>query len=101
MPKKTQKNSAAVSPTAGTTSPNAKVVEGVKDQKVVKKKRAKNAFMYFSQENRSKVKAEYELKSVADVAKKLGEQWRELTDDGKAPYVKMSRDEAARLKSES
>ncbi len=101
MPKKTQKNIAAVSPTAGTMSPNAKVMKGVKDQNVVKKKRAKNAFMYFSQENRSQVKAEYELKSIVDVAKKLGERWRELTDEGKAPYVKMSADEAERLKSES
>lgn len=97
MPKKTQKNSATVSPTAGTVSPNANVEE----VKVAKKKRAKNAFMHFSQENRSKVKAQYELKSIAEVAKKLGEQWRELTDDDKSPFVKMAADEAARLKLES
>lgn len=57
-------------------------------------KRPKNGFMLFSDEVRTEVKAELEAAREnpevkirqADVAKRMGEMWKELGEDDKAPY---------------
>lgn len=73
-----------------------------KDDKI---KRPLSAYMIFSNENREKIIKEFkfEKKQVADIAKKLGEQWKKMTDKDKVPYnekAKKAKDayEAAKAK---
>jgi len=72
-------------------------------------KRPKNGFMLFSDEVRSDVKAELEADREnpdvkirqADVAKRIGEMWKELGEDEKAPYEQqaaISKEEYSRAK---
>ena len=75
------------------------VVSGKVDMDAPKKKRAKNAFMFYSEHNRQRVKAQFELNGVAEVAKKLGEEWRGLSDDDKKPYLDMQTQAKAALES--
>ena len=54
-------------------------------------KRALSAFLFFSNAKRAEVTAELkaanpDLKGVTDVAKRLGEMWRELSDADKEPF---------------
>eukprot|EP00980_Cylindrotheca_fusiformis_P013957 scaffold3625_cov82-Cylindrotheca_fusiformis.AAC.3 len=51
-----------------------------------KKKKPLSGFMKFSQEHRAKVKEENEGISFGQIGKKLGEMWRELTDEEKEAY---------------
>jgi hypothetical protein len=65
-------------------SPKAKKTIA-KDDKI---KRPLSAYMFFSTENRDKVMKDFkfEKKQIGDIAKKLGEQWKKMTDKEKAPY---------------
>ena len=56
-----------------------------KDDKL---KRPLSAYMFFSTENRDKIMKDFkfEKKQIGDIAKKLGEQWKKMTDKEKAPY---------------
>lgn len=45
-----------------------------------------NAFMVFSKENRQAVKDENPEASVTEVAKILGEKWRNLSEEEKSQY---------------
>ena len=54
-------------------------------------KRALSAFLFFSNAKRAEVTAELkaanpDLKGVAEVGKRLGEMWKELSDEAKQPY---------------
>ena len=80
------------------TDPEPEVVSSkIETEPPPKKKRAKNAFMYYSDNNRARVKTQFELNSVAEVAKKLGEEWRGLSEEDKKPYVDMSEKAKAEL----
>jgi hypothetical protein len=46
-----------------------------------------NGYMLFVKENRDKVVAEYKIKDIKDVARKLGELWRKLSDVEKKDYT--------------
>jgi hypothetical protein len=65
-------------------SPKAKKTIA-KDDKI---KRPLSAYMFFSTENRDKVMKDFkfEKKQIGDIAKKLGEQWKKMSDKEKAPY---------------
>ena len=53
-------------------------------------KRAMSPFLYFSNEKRQEMqKCNPDLK-VTDISAKLGEIWRDMTDEQKEPYVKKS-----------
>jgi hypothetical protein len=56
-------------------------------------KRPLSAYMIFSNENRDKIIKEFkfEKKQVADIAKKLGEQWKKMTDKDKVPYAEKAK----------
>ena len=49
-------------------------------------KKPLTGFMLFSKEHREKVKADQPDLSFGQIGKKLGEMWRELTDDEKTAY---------------
>ncbi|KAI9244976.1 Nhp6bp [Phascolomyces articulosus] len=50
-------------------------------------KRGLSAYMFFSQENRAQVKEENPDASFGTIGKLLGDKWKNMTDDDKAPYV--------------
>jgi len=59
-------------------------------------KRPLSAYMIYSNENREKIMKQYgfEKKQIGDIAKKLGEGWKKMTDKEKTPY----NDKAAKAK---
>ena len=67
-----------------TSSPKTKKTIAKAD----KIKRPLSAYMIFSTENREKVMKEFkfEKKQIGDIAKKLGEQWKKMSEKEKAPY---------------
>ena len=67
-----------------TGSPKTKKTIG-KDDKI---KRPLSAYMIFSGENREKVMKEFkfEKKQIGDIAKKLGEQWKKMSEKDKVQY---------------
>ena len=62
-----------------------------------KKPRAKNSFMFFCDDNRERIKAQHEFKSVVEVAKKLGEEWRALSAEDKVVYTTKAEEAKAAL----
>ncbi|XP_029522276.1 high mobility group protein B3a [Oncorhynchus nerka] len=50
-------------------------------------KRPPSGFFIFCADHRPKIKAQHPSLGIGDVAKKLGEQWNNLTDATKQPYL--------------
>jgi len=84
-----------------------------KKRRAPKKKRAKkekdpnapkpatNAYMLFQKEKREEIKAQNPgLRSVTEIAKKMGEIWRKMTDDDKKKYTKQADQDKERYKRE-
>ncbi|XP_042872849.1 high mobility group protein DSP1-like [Penaeus japonicus] len=61
-----------------------------------KPKRALSAFFYYANDERPKVRAANPDFSVGEVAKELGRQWNELTEDDKVKYEKLAEEDRAR-----
>ena len=51
----------------------------------------RTAFFFFSNKNRSLIKADNPEKSVGDISKVLGERWREMKPAEKAPFNEEAR----------
>lgn len=51
------------------------------------KKRSKNSFMFYCDENRQRVMETAMTNKVAEVAKLLGEEWRNLDEVAKEPFT--------------
>lgn len=60
-----------------------------------KKKRGKNAFLYFADDNRARIQIEIQTKQIGAVAKKLSSEWKALAPDEKAKYEKMANEAKA------
>ncbi|KAL6927308.1 Non-histone chromosomal protein 6 [Hanseniaspora valbyensis] len=63
-------------------------------------KRGLSAYMIFANENRDRVRAENEGITFGQVGKKLGEEWKALTEDGKQKYKDLAEVEKKRYESE-
>ena len=63
-------------------------------------KGAKTAFLFFSAENREKLKKESPDMSFGEVGKALGEMWKTIDSDGKAKYEEMAKKDKERHKKE-
>jgi ubiquitin len=61
---------------------------GSDESKTVKKKREPGPYMKFCKEMRPKVVKENPKLTFGEVGRKLGEMWRELSDEEKKKYVK-------------
>lgn len=73
-----------------TEKPAKKEKKAKKDTKEKKEKKPRklNAYMVFAMEVRESVKKNHPTASIIDIAKKIGEKWRALTDAQKASYKK-------------
>lgn len=65
-----------------------------------KPKRAKNAFMFFTAEMRSKLASENPELQPKEVAKTLGKMWNSMTDTDKQKYVDMNLKDKERYEEE-
>ena len=61
---------------------------GNDESKTVKKKREPGPYMNFCKKMRSKVVEENPRFTFGEVGRKLGEMWRELSDEEKKKYIK-------------
>ena len=82
-PKKPRKKAAVVVPEATTS--------------VVKPKRARTAFLFYSNMNRSALREAQPGLKITDAAVILGKQWKALTDAEKAPYQQLAADDKAKV----
>lgn len=65
-------------------------------------KQATNAYMYFQREQREKIKKENpNLKTLPQLAKKMGEIWSAMTDEDKKPYTELSGKDKKRYEEET
>lgn len=77
-------------------------MEGGKKKKKKKKKdpnapkKGLSAFMFFSKERRSVVKAKNPNIAFGDVAKKIGAEWKQLKDSKKAKFIKLAKKDKER-----
>ncbi len=102
--KKKKKASSTAKAKAPTPTPTTKGSAGTKrkskkDPNAPKKNMT--AFLFFSNDKRAEVTAELkaanpDLKGVAEVGKRLGELWKELSDADKEPYNKQAEADKAR-----
>ena len=56
--------------------------------------------MCFSEDKRSNLKEDNPEAPTKEIAKMLGEMWRNMTDNDKEPYVKMAQRDKARYEEE-
>ena len=85
------------------SAPVAETKKGKKAKDPNAPKGALSAFMYFSNEVRDKIRKENPDMKLTDVSKKIGEQWKALSEEDKKPYnVKAEKDKirAAKEKEE-
>jgi len=66
----------------------AKKAKPAKKEKKEKKPRKLNAYMVFAMEVRESVKKNHPTASIIEIAKKIGEKWRAMSDSEKAKYKK-------------
>ncbi len=66
----------------------AKKAKKEKKEKKEKKPRKLNAYMVFAMEVRESVKKNNPTASIIEIAKKIGEKWRAMSDSEKAKYKK-------------
>ncbi|KAF4667792.1 hypothetical protein FOL47_003381 [Perkinsus chesapeaki] len=79
-----------------------KASKAKKDDGKPKIKRALSAYFFFMQKNRQKIMEENGLQSkdIGDLAKKMGEAWKALSVEEKAPYTKMADNDKQRYERE-
>jgi len=65
-----------------------KPAKKAKKEKKEKKPRKLNAYMVFAMEVRESVKKNHPTASITEIAKKIGEKWRAMSDAEKAKYKK-------------
>ena len=73
---------------ASNTDKTKKKAKKANANKKEKKPRKLNAYMVFAMEVRESVKKNHPTASIIDIAKKIGEKWRALSDSEKAKYKK-------------
>lgn len=68
---------------------------------VEKKKRARTAFLFYSNANRAAVREAQPGIKITEAAVILGAQWKALSDTDKAPYLKLAAEDKARIEAEN
>ena len=84
---------------AFSTEENSKIkVKKKKDPNAPKKDRS--AYLFFCNENRTKIKAEMTESTQKELYGEIGRQWRALSDSKKAKYKKMAEEDKSRYEKE-
>ena len=100
------KNKAAAPPKEKKDKAPAKAAaapKGAKKEKAEKEegpKKPVSAYMYFSNAKRAEIKEANPGIAVTEIAKLLGEQWRNADDAAKAPFVAMANKDKTRYANE-
>jgi hypothetical protein len=81
-------NKAFETPKNSNKTKPAKKAKPAKKEKKEKKPRKLNAYMVFAMEVRESVKKNNPTASIIEIAKKIGEKWRAMSDSEKAKYKK-------------
>jgi len=81
-------NKAFEAPNNEKPAKKAKTTKKEKKEKKEKKPRKLNAYMVFAMEIRESVKKNHPTASITEIAKKIGEKWRAMSDAEKAKYKK-------------
>lgn len=63
-------------------------------------KRPLSGYMYFVKDNRADVKREYPTASFGDIGRILGHSWGNLSDNEKAPYEMLAKQDRQRYELE-
>lgn len=63
-------------------------------------KGAMTSYIYFSNDMRGKVKLEDPELKLTEVSKKIGEMWKNMTEDAKKPYIERAAKDKARYEKE-
>jgi len=97
-------------PESGSDESDADSEDDDKKKKKPQKKKAKkdpnapkkglNAYMYFTKENRDKVKAEKTGLKPSEISKELGIRWKKLSPAEKKPYEEMAKKDKERYEKE-
>ena len=66
-----------------------------KDAKVTKSKKGPTAYILYSTEIRPKIMEENPEMKFGEISKKIGQLWKELSAEEKAPYVEKSKSSKA------
>ncbi|CEP13358.1 hypothetical protein [Parasitella parasitica] len=84
-----------------TLMPKEKVSKSSKEKKNPNApKRGLSAYMFFSQDNRAKVKEDNPEASFGTIGKLLGEKWKGLSDQEKKPYLEKAEADKKRYEKE-
>jgi len=59
-----------------------------------------NSYLFYTKLNREKIKKENPDLKSSDVVKEMGKRWKNISDDDKAPYEKMAKEDKARYDKE-
>ncbi|KAI8149163.1 high mobility group box domain-containing protein [Fennellomyces sp. T-0311] len=97
MPKESKSGDAKVSKRAAAAAPEKKK-RGKKDPNAPK--RGLSAYMFFSQETRTKVQQENPDAAFGQIGKILGDKWKNMTDEEKKPYVEKAQEDKKRYEAE-
>ena len=65
-----------------------------------KVKRARTAYIYYSQQQRPIVKKAHPEYKFGDIAKHIGAEWKKLDDGQKGPYIEMAKEDKKRRTAE-
>jgi hypothetical protein len=74
------------------------------DNKIIKEKKPKNAYMWFTTENRERIRVENPYLIPSDLIKKIAIEWKSISSEDKEKYIILaegSREEYMKVKEES
>lgn len=91
----------AAAPPAAKKARKAKAPKVVAPAVVEKKKRARTAFLFYSNAKRAAVREAQPGIKITEAAVILGAQWKALSEEDKAPYLKLAAEDKARIEAEN
>jgi hypothetical protein len=74
--------------------------KGKKEKDPNMPKRPKTGYIFFSAEERVKVKEDNPSLGFGDITKQVSAKWKEMTDDDKEPYLKLAQQDKERYEKE-
>ena len=63
-------------------------------------KKGKTSYMFFAEEKRTHIREKFPDASMGEVSKKLGEEWKTLSEKDKEPYIALANKDKERYEEE-